>query len=116
MLRLFDAYANLFKSWRVVRFEQEKNAHLLQISAILQDGSCLEIRDYSFSDGSRKYAYQWMNPDDELRRRWDNAPHWPDISTAPHHVHLLGQENPNESLVTNIEDLLKFLEDWFSTH
>ena len=33
MLRLFDTYAALFKSWRVVRYEQEGEAYLLQLSA-----------------------------------------------------------------------------------
>jgi len=111
MLQLFDSYATLFKSWQIVHFEQEKDTYLLQISTVLQDDSRLEMRDYLFSDGSRKYAYQWMNPDGTLRQRWDNAPHWPEISTAPHHTHLPGQEKPRESLVTNIEDLLEFIED-----
>jgi len=39
MLRLFDTYAALFKSWHVVRYEQEGEAYLLQLSALLQDDS-----------------------------------------------------------------------------
>jgi len=113
MLRLFDTYASLFKSWRVIRYEQEGAAYLLQLSALLQDGSCLELRDYLFTDGSRKYAYQWMETDGALRRRWDNAPHWPDVATAPHHVHVPGQETPEPSTITNLEDLLRFIQSWF---
>jgi len=60
MLELFDTFASLFKSWRVVRYEQEGEMYMLHISARLQDGSKLELRDYLFADGSRKYAYQWM--------------------------------------------------------
>jgi len=113
MLELFDTYASLFKSWRVTCYEQEGEAYLLQLSALLQDDSCLEMRDYLFADGSRKYAYQWMEADGTLRRRWDNAPHWSDVATAPHHVHLPGQETPEASIVTNLEDLLHFIQDWF---
>jgi len=29
MLELFDTYAALFKSWRVIRYEQEGEAYLL---------------------------------------------------------------------------------------
>ena len=94
MLDLFDTYAELFKSWRVIRYEQEGEAYLLQLSALLQDDSRLELRDYLFADSSRRYAYQWMEADGALRRRWDNAPHWPDTATAPHHVHLPDQEAP----------------------
>jgi len=109
MLELFDTFASLFKSWRVVRYEQEGEMYMLHISAYLHDGSKLELRDYLFADGSRKYVYQWMEADGSLRCRWDNAPHWPEIATAPHHVHTPGQRMPAESTITNLEDLLAFL-------
>lgn len=113
MLDLFDRYASLFKTWRVLRYEQEGETYLLQISAILLDGSRLELRDYFFVDGSRKYTYQWMEPDGDLRRHWDNAPHWPDIATAPHHVHVSEHALPEISTITNLEDLFVFLADYY---
>ena len=112
MLRLFDAHAELFISWQVLRYEQEGVAYLLQLAAVLRDNSRLELRDYLFADGSRKYAYQWMEPGGELRRLWDNAPHWLQIATAPHHVHIAGIEEPEPSTVTNLEDLLAYLKEW----
>ena len=75
MLTLFEKFDSLFKSWRVIRYEQEGEAYMLHISAILQDDSKLVLRDYLFADGSRKYAYHWMEADGTLRCRWDNAPH-----------------------------------------
>lgn len=36
---------------------------MLQLSAVLLDDSRLELRDYLFADGSRKYAYQWTEAD-----------------------------------------------------
>ncbi len=110
MLHLFEAHASLFQQWRVVSYEQEGEAYSLQVAAVLRDGSRLAVRDYLFADGSRKYAYQWMTDDGVLRQRWDNAPHWPTIATAPHHVHLAGQQMPEPSVITNLEDLLQFLE------
>jgi len=85
---------------------------MLHISAILQDGSHLELRDYLFADGSRKYTYHWMENDGQLRRRWDDAPHWPGIAAAPHHVHAPGQKEPLPSTIANLEDLLEFIQDW----
>ncbi len=113
MLHLFDKNRDLFTSWAVLRYEQEGEAYLLQMTAVLQDGSRLTLRDYLFADGSRKYAYHWMETDGGLRRRWDNTPHWPAIVTAPHHMHLPDQEIPELSTVTNLEDLLSFLRQWF---
>lgn len=83
MLRLLDQNRDLFASWKVIRYEQEGDAYLLQITAVLTDDSRLQLRDYVFADGSRKYAYHWMEDDGTLRRRWDNAPHWPDVPTTP---------------------------------
>ncbi|HEY4720990.1 MAG TPA: DUF6516 family protein [Anaerolineae bacterium] len=116
MLHLFDTYASLFKSWHVARYEQAGDAYLLQISARLQDDSRLELSDYLFADGNRTYAYQWMEADGTLRQRWDNTPHWPNIATTPHHTHLPGQTAPEPSVVTNLEDLLRFIQDWFAHH
>jgi hypothetical protein len=111
MLHLLEAHALLFRQWRVVSYEQEGEAYALQVTAVLRDGSRLELRDYLFADGSRKYAYQWMAADGVLRQRWDNAAHWPAVATAPHHVHVPGQQTPGPSVIANLEDLLQFLEE-----
>ncbi len=36
-----------------------------------------------------EYRYQWMDPSRQrLRKRWDNAGHYPDLPNFPHHVHI----------------------------
>ena len=35
-----------------------------------------------------KYSFHWQRPDGSLIRRWDNAPHHPEISSFPHHLHV----------------------------
>lgn len=34
-----------------------------------------------------KYRHHWQNADGRLVKRWDNAPHHPEIETFPHHLH-----------------------------
>jgi hypothetical protein len=114
MLWVFDAHASLLKSWDVVWYEQEGDTYQLHVSARLHDDSRLELRDYLFADGTRKYAYNWMEPDGSLRRRWDNAPHWPEVATHPNHIHVAQEEGPAPSTITNLEDLMQFLEDWYA--
>jgi len=46
MLQLFDSYTSKFITWRVVRYEQEGDTHMLQVIARLQDNSRLDLRDY----------------------------------------------------------------------
>ncbi len=113
MLAIFEAHSRIFRTWQVVRYDQTDSSHILHATAVLRDGSRLQIRDYGFEDGSRKYAYQWMEPDGNLRRRWDDAPHWPALITSPHHVHMPNAEQPLPSTVTNLENLMSFLTEWF---
>ena len=87
MLTVLESHPQIFSTWKVLRYEHEDNRHVLIVSAVLRDGSRLEIRDLLFVGGTRKYAYQWMEPDGQLRRRWDQTNHWPDVATFPHHVH-----------------------------
>ena len=49
MLHLFDAHASLFRSWRVVSYEQEGETYALQVTAVLRNGNHLEMRDYLFA-------------------------------------------------------------------
>ena len=35
-----------------------------------------------------KYSFHWQRVNGSLIRRWDNAPHHPEIASFPHHVHV----------------------------
>ena len=39
------------------------------------------------------YSFHWTDSSDELVRRWDNAPHYPSLPQAPHHIHEGDQDN-----------------------
>ncbi|MGA7877614.1 MAG: DUF6516 family protein [Desulfoferrobacter sp.] len=71
----------------------------------IKDSAILNIKDYLFTDGTRKYAYHWQLPDGTLIRRWDNAPHWPDLAGAPHHCHK-GNEDIEPSAPKDISSVL----------
>ena len=34
-----------------------------------------------------KYRHHWQDSNGRLIKRWDNAPHYPEIETFPHHLH-----------------------------
>jgi hypothetical protein len=58
---------------------------------VLVDGSQLEFSEYVQRSGGQievvTYSYHWADADGALIRRWDNAPHYPDLSGFPHHIH-----------------------------
>ncbi|MDH3605042.1 MAG: DUF6516 family protein, partial [Candidatus Tectomicrobia bacterium] len=33
------------------------------------------------------YSYHWADADNQLIKRWDNAPHFPDLPGVPDHIH-----------------------------
>ncbi|MEM6837270.1 MAG: DUF6516 family protein [Cyanobacteria bacterium P01_C01_bin.120] len=59
----------------------------------------------------QRYRYQWMDSTKtQLRKRWDNAPHFPDVETFPHHVHIEQEANVLPSKLLGILNLLTVLE------
>jgi hypothetical protein len=46
------------------------------------------------------YSFHWTDANGKLICRWDNAPHYPNLPQAPHHIHDGDQDNvlPSESM------------------
>lgn len=54
------------------------------------DGSCLHMREFVNTEQGvdrYTYVYHYQRSDGALVFRYDNAPHFPGISTYPHHKH-----------------------------
>jgi hypothetical protein len=77
--------------WKVVREEAQGDVGLLRYRLTLRDGGLLEMFERFQVVGGRlqvtKYSFHWQDTDGQLRRRWDNAAHHPEVPTHPHHVH-----------------------------
>ncbi len=40
-----------------------------------------------------KYRHHWQNQEGVLIKRWDNAPHYPQVASFPHHLHDGSEDN-----------------------
>jgi Family of unknown function (DUF6516) len=69
---------------------------LFKIRCELMSGQTFQIRLRAVS-GSIRYSYQELT--DKPLRRWDNAPHFPNLPNFPHHHHD-SQGNITESSLT----------------
>ncbi|HAO22031.1 MAG TPA: hypothetical protein DCQ37_17140 [Desulfobacteraceae bacterium] len=96
--------SNCFSSVQVIEFIDEESVKLLKIRATLTDKSLLYIMELATYD-YQKYSYHWQKENGELIIRWDNKPHWKNISTFPHHRH--DGENVLPSVRVSIEDVIK---------
>ena len=77
----------------------------------------LTIMEYfTVSANVIRYRYHLMDNDNNPVIRWDNAPHHPDISTFPHHVHYWDSdgaeriEKAEQPEINGIFDRIE--EDW----
>ncbi|HEW79302.1 MAG TPA: hypothetical protein ENH34_04985 [Phycisphaerales bacterium] len=60
-----------------------------------------------------KYHFHWQDHDRQLIRRWDNAPHHPEIKTFPDHVHVGQQDTCRASDQHSLLDILEELDSYY---
>ena len=81
----------LIRSYDIIRREISPNDGKIRIQAFLNDGGYLELFEYVIERKGEleiaKYSIHWQDRAGQLIRRWDNAPHHPDLPNAPHHLH-----------------------------
>jgi len=104
MLDLISRHERSIKSFQVFLYEHEGELFRFKAELQLVNESKLFIKEYIFRGNERKYAYHWTDASENLICRWDNANHWPDISTFPHHKHL--SSGVYESIETSFSDVL----------
>jgi hypothetical protein len=111
LLELARQYADIIQVIEVERFRIVGASYELRVTIALKDGSTLFVKDYLFLDGSRKYAYHWQDREGQLKSRWDNAPHWQDVASYPHHQHVDGEGRVTSSEVRTPEDALQYIRE-----
>ncbi len=83
--------------WQITRETIEDDMGLFRYRLTLLDGSFLEMFErFQIVNGEAqvsKYSFHWQNANGQLRKRWDNAAHHPEISTHPHHLHKNTEDN-----------------------
>jgi len=58
-----------------------------------------------------EYRHQWMDHSKQrLIKRWDNAEHFPDLTSFPHHIHVGSETNVIPGTVMGITELIDLLE------
>ncbi len=107
--KLIEEYSSIVVSYFVSEYKRYGSAVSLIATINFINGSSLFIKDYLFLDGKRKYSYHWQDANGKLITRWDNSPHHKEISTFPHHKHLLNDVVESKERI--IKDVLKVIRD-----
>ncbi len=85
-----------------------------RVRVSLSDNSRLEFSEFVRLNSQNEleiiaYSYHWMDSDNQLRVRWDNAEHYPDLPNFPHHLHDGDEKNvvPGEPMnISRVLDLI----------
>jgi len=88
----------------IIEMVIEPKTQYLRAKAKLKKGYVLYVNE-GVGETYRRYSYH-LQRDDELIKRWDNAPHWKGMKTFPYHVHLAGHEKPRECAEVFVQDVL----------
>jgi hypothetical protein len=103
---------------RTVELETEKRTDslgLIRGNVIFIDGSRLYIREFveiEISIDRGKYSYQYINQNDDLIFRYDNAPHHQklNLSSFPHHKHDRHEDRIVISKAPFLEEIFQEIE------
>ena len=79
----------------------------------LENGSMIELTERMIEEGTSlkttKYRYHWQDASGNLIKRWDNAPHHPEIHTHPHHVHEGSESHVKPYTPISVFQILDFI-------
>lgn len=106
ILQLLNSNKNI-NHYEILDFKVGEKYYYLKIKVILKNKSILHIKEFVSAE-EYLYSYHWQDKNNKLICRWDNAPHYKNLKTFPHHKHL--KNKVKESLETNIEEVLNFID------
>ena len=96
--------------------EDRGEVWFLRVNVYFIDNSLLHFRELFVGQENpfkKTYTYHYQCEDGTIVFRYDNAPHFPNLSTAPHHKHVgetdvVAANAPDlESVLREIEALIK---------
>jgi hypothetical protein len=114
VLELLDE-SEIVTDYEILGFQPGESFYFFKMRIILIDGSELYAREY-VSEDTYLYSYHWQHENGEMRARWDNAPHHPDIESFPHHKHTHGKAMPEQSSERTIADILQAIREKLERH
>jgi len=97
----------------IVREEAQGDMGLLRYRLTLRGGDLLEMFErFQVREGCAqvtKYSFHWQSGEGQVRKRWDNAAHHPEVPTRPHHMHDGAEGNVRPHAPISAEEVLAYI-------
>ncbi len=109
--RIFNEYDYILETYIITKdaFSDEKGFVEGELFFIDESRmSFVEVLDFGKNE-KIKYSYHYMNQNNELVFRYDNAKHYPALKNFPHHKHI--KDDVIESKEPDIRFILKEIEN-----
>ncbi len=110
---IMDLLANnpLVSQYDVLLYEQTDVKFQLKLRIEFIDRSILFTNDYVGVD-RQKYAFHWQQADGTWLMRWDNASHFLELASFPHHKHdyRSGSEVVMDSFNISLSEVLEYIQ------
>jgi hypothetical protein len=92
--------------------EDRGEVWFLRVNVYFIDNSLLHFRELFVEQENpfkETYTYHYQREDGTMIFRYDNAPHFPNLPTAPHHKHV-GENDVIAANAPDLESVLKEIE------
>ena len=103
-------------TFRIITERIQVGSTYIRVRLTLVNGSFLHFTEYREADVNGElqlitYSYQWMNSENVLLTRWDNAEHYPKLPNFPHHLHNGDEKNVLPGEPMNLFKVLDIIAD-----
>jgi hypothetical protein len=109
MFATLALFEDIIAAVEILLQEHRTGLSKTKLKVVLKDGSILFLREIVIENILFDYSYHWQSPNNVLIIRWDNAAHYPNISTFPHHKHVESENNVLLSEEQSLSAVLNFI-------
>ena len=109
--QILDKYQEIISSVEYFEYIVDEKVSKLKCKIKLVDVSFLWIREIKINSKLIAYSYYWLREDNSIIIGWDNAPHYKDVKTYPHHKHD-GNKVESSSEI-DLENVFEFIRNYF---
>lgn len=106
MIEILQKFKTIILNYEIILWDSEPASYRFKARITFIDNSILIVKDYLFPN-ARKYSFHWQDKNGNLIIRWDNAKHWVNIDTYPHHKHEKDQVSPSKEV--SLEDIMSYI-------
>lgn len=96
-----------------IEFDDREEIWFIRAEIRFMDNSLLHFRELWIWQNDqpfkKAYTYHYQREDEVMVFRYDNAPHFPHLNTAPHHKHI-GETDVVAADAPNLQSVLKDIE------